>query len=172
LIHVSENFADAPFNFTIKQDCLTFAAIGLMVAIEQGGIVRRLAKFVPEKQLAISGALIEVVGFGLISYAVEIKSVTWLFGALAVIVTGYSCLQPSLYSLLSRWTDPSQQGQVLGVGQSVSAMARIFGSALGIPLLQVYLFLPYAVGSVLMLVVAVSVAVACRTGVDFRSEKK
>ena len=113
--------------------------------------------------------MIEVVGFGLIAYAVKIASVNWLFAALAVIVAGYSCLQPSLYSLLSRWTDPSQQGKVLGVGQSVSAMARIFGSALGIPMLKAFLYLPYLVGSILMLAVAVLVAFACQTGRDFES---
>ena len=171
LIKGSESFGQVPFHFTYRQVCLTFAVIGLLVAIVQGGIVRRLVKFVPEKNLAIAGALIEVVGFGLISYAVNIGSVNYLFASLAVIVAGYSCLQPSLYSLLSRWSDPSQQGQVLGVGQSVSALARIFGSALGIPLLKAYLFLPYLVGSVLMIAVALSVLLACRTGRDFRFPK-
>lgn len=170
LIKGSADFEKSLFDFTFKEVCLTFAAIGLMVAIVQGGIVRRLAKFVSEKNLAIAGAVIEIVGFGMIAYAVEIASVRWLFGSLAVIVTGYSCLQPSLYSLLSRWTDPSQQGKVLGVGQSVSALARIFGSALGIPMLKAMLILPYAVGAVLMLVVAISVSIACRTGEDFEAK--
>ena len=167
LIKGSESFAQAPFDFTFRQVCLTFAVIGLMVAVVQGGIVRQLAKTVSEQTLGVAGAVIEVAGFGLIAYAVKIASVNWLFVALAVIVAGYSCLQPSLYSLLSRWTDPSQQGKVLGVGQSVSALARIFGSALGIPLLKGFLYLPYLVGSVLMLAVAVLIAIACQTGRDF-----
>lgn len=167
LIKGSESFENAPFNFTFKQVCLTFAVIGLMVAIVQGGIVRRLSGKISEKNLAVGGALIEVVGFGLLSYAVNIASTYWLFGALAVIVTGYSCMQPSLYSLISRWSDPEKQGKALGVSQSVSALARIFGSALGIPMLKAYLFLPYIVGSVLMFVVAIMIAIACRTGQDF-----
>jgi MFS family permease len=167
LIKGTDDFEQAPFNFTFKQVCLTFAVIGLLVAIVQGGIVRRLAKVVSEQHLAVAGALIEVVGFGLIAYAVSIESVRWLFGSLAVIVAGYSCLQPSLYSLLSRWSDPTQQGKILGVGQSVSALARIFGSALGIPMLKAYLFLPYAVGSVMMIAVAIVVTMACRRGRDF-----
>lgn len=169
LIKGSASFAQAPFDFSFQEVCLTFAVIGLMVAVVQGGIVRRLAKTVSEKKLAVSGAVIEVVGFGLIAYAVKIASVNWLFAALAVIVAGYSCLQPSLYSLLSRWTDPSQQGKVLGVGQSVSAMARILGSALGIPMLKAFLYLPYLVSSILMLAVAILVALACKTGHDFES---
>ena len=167
LIKGSDNFEDAPFNFSFKQVCGTFALIGLMVAIVQGGIVRRLAKKVSEQKLAVAGAAIEVVGFGVITYAVYAASLFWLFTALAIIVAGYSLLQPSLYSLLSRWSDPTEQGKVLGVGQSVSALARIFGSALGIPMLKATLFLPYLVASVLMLAVAVMIMSASKSGKDF-----
>ena len=167
LIKGSKTFAEAPFNFTFKQVCLTFALIGLMVAIVQGGIVRRLSKKVSERNLAVSGAIIEVIGFGVLSFAVKAASVGWLFGALAIIVTGYSLMQPSLYALISRWSDPSKQGRALGVSQSVSAMARIFGSALGIPMLKAFILLPYIAASASMLIVAGLVAIACKTGVDF-----
>lgn len=167
LIKGSKSFEAAPFDFSFKQVCLTFALIGFMVALVQGGIARQLSKRVSERNLAIAGALIEVVGFGVLSYAVKLASVNWLFGALAVIVTGYSLMQPSLYSLISRWSDPTKQGKALGVSQSVSAMARIFGSALGIPMLKAFVFLPYIVASVMMLLVAVLISVACRTGTDF-----
>lgn len=167
LIKGSKSFENAPFNFSFKQVCLTFALIGFMVAVVQGGIVRQLSKKISEKNMAVGGAIIEVVGFGVLSYAVKLGSVGWLFAALAIIVTGYSCMQPSLYSLISRWSDPTKQGKALGVSQSVSALARIFGSALGIPMLKAFVFLPYIVASVLMLMVAGLIAVACRTGEDF-----
>lgn len=167
LIKGSKSFEDAPFDFTFKQVCLTFAVIGLMVAVVQGGIVRRLARKVSERNLAVGGAVIEVAGFGILSFAVSAASVAWLFTSLAVIVVGYSCLQPSLYSLISRWSDPSQQGRALGVSQSVSALARILGSAFGIPMLAASIFLPYVVASVLMLLVAILIAIACQSGKDF-----
>lgn len=167
LIKGSDNFENAPFDFTFKQVCGTFALIGLMVAIVQGGVVRRLAGRVSEQKLAITGAVIEVVGFALITYAAYAGSLTWLFIALAVIVAGYSCLQPSLYSLLSRWSNPEEQGKVLGVGQSVSALARIFGSGLGIPMLKATLFMPYLIASILMIAVAAMIASASRSGRDY-----
>jgi MFS transporter, DHA1 family, tetracycline resistance protein len=166
LIKGSESFEQAPFQFTYRQVCLTFAAIGFLVAVVQGGIVRRLAKRVPERVLAIAGACIEVVGFTMLAFAVQQASVNGLFGALIVIVAGYSCLQPSLYSLLSRWTDSSQQGQVLGIGQSVSALARIFGSGLGIPLLKAQILLPYLLSALLMFALALFVHLAARIGKD------
>ena len=167
LIKGSKNFENAPFNFSFKEVCGTFALIGLMVAIVQGGIVRRLAKKVSEQKLAVWGAVIEIAGFAVITYAVYAASTIWLFIALAIIVTGYSLLQPSLYSLLSRWSDPSEQGKVLGVVQSVSAMARIFGSGLGIPMLKATLFLPYVMASLLMAGVAGMIMLANKSGKDF-----
>ncbi len=170
LISKTDGFESAPYAFTFKQVCLVFALIGLMVAVVQGGIVRRLAKVVPESRLAVAGAIIEIAGFAVLTFAVSRASVGGLFTALAIIVAGYSCLQPSLYSLISRWSDPQQQGTALGVSQSVSAMARIFGSALGIPMLKFNLYLPYLVASVLMLLVAITVGVAASGGRDFETE--
>ena len=170
LIKGSSSFENAPFDFSFKQVCLTFALIGFMVAIVQGGIVRQLSKRISERNLAIGGALIEVGGFGVLTYGVQAASVGWLFGALAIIVVGYSCMQPSLYSLISRWSDPSKQGKALGVSQSVSALARIFGSALGIPMLKAFVLLPYLAASLMMLIVAFLIALACRTGEDFNAE--
>lgn len=167
LIKGSRDFENAPFQFSFRNVCLTFAFIGLLVAIVQGGIVRPLTKYIPEHILAVAGALIEIVGFGLISYATASASLPWLFGALTFIVAGYSCLQPSLYSLLSRWSDPERQGRVLGIGQSVNAMARILGSGLGIPMLKAMIFLPYIIASVLMVVVAGLVFFAAKYGRDF-----
>ncbi len=171
LIKGSSDFIDPPFSFSFRNVCWTFALIGLLVAIVQGGIVRPLARFVPEHRLAIAGALIEAVGLALMAYAATTGSLTWLFTSLVVIVFGYASMQPSLYSLLSRWSDPNRQGTVLGVGQSVNALARIFGSALGIPLLKSGLglpfTLPYIVSSVLMLAVAGLVLAASRYGRDF-----
>lgn len=169
LIKGSKTMEAAPFDFSFQKVCLTFALIGFLVAMIQGGVVRRLSKKVPEKHLAVGGAIIEFIGFGLIGYAAKIGSEAWLFGSLSVIVIGYSCMQPSLYSLISRWSDPAKQGKALGVSQSVGAMARILGSGLGIPMLKAFIYLPYFVGSISMLIVAALIAIACRTGQDFES---
>jgi MFS family permease len=170
LIKGSKNYQDPPFNFSFRKVCGTFALIGLLVAIVQGGIVRQLAKRVSEIKLSVAGAIFEVIGFGVLTYGVAIASEAWLFGALSIIVIGYSCLQPSIYSLISRWSDPTTQGQTLGVSQSISAMARILGSALGIPMLMSSIYLPYAVASAMMLFVAIAMFIAGRSGRDFVAE--
>ena len=45
-------------------------------------------------------------------------------------------MTPSLNSLLSRWSDPTKQGGILGIGQSISALARILGPMAGVPLFE------------------------------------
>ena len=171
LIKGSKDFENPPFEFSFTNVCLTFALIGFLAAIVQGGVVRPLAKFIPENRLAISGATIEIAGFAIMAFAASSGSILWLFGALAIIVCGDACLRPNLYSLLSRWSDPSRQGTVLGVGQSVNALARILGAAIGIPMLKASFLLPfglpYVVSSVLMIAVAGLVVVATKHGRDF-----
>ena len=160
----------SPFNFSWKQVCLTYAYIGFTLALVQGGVVRRLAGRVSEGALAVAGALIEVIGFSLVLVAINQKSSSMLMVALAVVVTGFSFMQPNLNSLLSRRSDPRRQGMILGVGQSTSSMARILGSGLGIPLLKLGLTIPYLVAAGLMAIGLVLITVASSGGTDYEAD--
>jgi MFS family permease len=77
--------------------------------------------------------------------------------ALFVAVLGFSFLTPSIQALISKRTDPSRQGEVLGVNQSASALARILGPVIGTVLLKVgpLPFWPYAVAAGLLLLLFV-----------------
>jgi MFS family permease len=167
LIKGSKQFERPLFDFSWKQVCLTYAFIGLTLTIVQGGIVRRLAGKVAEGALAASGSVMQVLGFVLTVAAVGQLSVSVLFAALVAIVTGFGFMQPNLQSLLSRRSDPARQGLVLGLGQSVSAMARIAGAGIGIPLLGLGTAVPYSVAAALMGLGLVLVWWAARSGQDF-----
>jgi MFS family permease len=67
-----------------------------------------------------------------------------------VSVIGFSATTPSLQSLLSLNTHEDEQGGTLGVGQSMSALARILGPMTGLSLLKFDAALPYWVGAALM----------------------
>ena len=159
--------ADSPFKFSWGQVCLTFAYIGFTLALVQGGLVRRLAGRINEAALAAAGAVAEVVGFGLIVAAIATESSGLLLGSLAVVVGGFAFMTPSLNSLLSRRTDPAKQGGILGVGQSVNAMARILGSLVGIPLLKIQNTLPFYLAAAMMAAAVLLVMLAARAGKDF-----
>ena len=75
--------------------------------------------------------------------------------ALAVAVIGFAFLTPSAQALISRRSDPRTQGEILGVNQSASALARILGPMLGVSLFFATPshILPYLAGAVLLVVV-------------------
>lgn len=157
------------FEFSFRRVCLTFAYIGFVLAVVQGGIVRRLAGRISEAKMAACGALLEVGGFVCLMVAIRQPSVGWLYGGLTTVVTGFAFITPSLNSLISRRSNPSRQGSILGLNQSVSALARIVGSAIGIPLLLFNVHLPLMVAAGLMAIGWLLIVVGAGRGQDFRS---
>jgi MFS family permease len=158
----------ATFQFSWGQVCLTYAYIGLTLALVQGGIVRRLAGRIPEGALAAAGAVLQVAGFAWIVWATHQVSPPMLLAALALVVAGFGCLSPSLNSLLSRRTSPDRQGGMLGIGQSVNSLARIVGALVGIPLLKSGLTRPFLLAAVLMAATVLLILTAARVGKDYK----
>lgn len=155
------------FRFEFRGVCLTFAYVGFVLTLIQGGVVRRMSTRMPEARMAVIGTVLEVVGFGLMIGSTYAASLGLLLTSLAVIVSGFSFMTPSINSLLSRWSDPKKQGEILGLGQSVSALARIFGPAIGIPLLRINVTYPLWTAVVLMALGGLLVLIAARTGKDY-----
>ncbi len=127
---------DGGYAFDFKQVCLTFAFIGFILTLVQGGVVRRLSGRISESVMAITGTLIEIAGFALLARATTHASLGLLLCGLAVVVSGFAFITPSLNSLLSRWSDPTKQGGILGIGQSIASLARILGPMVGVPLFE------------------------------------
>jgi hypothetical protein len=167
LLKGSRVAASSPFHFSFRQVCLTYAYIGFILAVVQGGFVRRMAGRISEAHMSAGGAVVEFVGYGCMVLAVAWMSITLIFISAALVVAGFSMMQPNLNSLLSRRSDPTQQGAVMGVGQSVSSLARILGAFLGIPLLRLQFDLPYYVAVALMMLGLALLVAAARRGKDY-----
>ncbi|HWC90854.1 MAG TPA: MFS transporter [Pirellulales bacterium] len=123
------------FDFGIREICQTFAFIGIVLMLVQGGIVRRFAGKVRETVLAAFGALLEIFGFSMLCLAGAEYTRGVLMLSLAIIVSGFAFITPSLNALISRRSDPARQGSILGVAQSISSLARILGPMFAVPLL-------------------------------------
>jgi MFS family permease len=158
---------DSPFHFELREITYTFAYIGLTLTLAQGVLVRRLSGRVHEGMMASIGAILDVVGFLLMERAISQGAVGLLFVALTIAVCGFAMMMPSLNSLISRRSDPARQGGILGVSQSVSALARILGPMLGIPLLVKQPSLPYWTAAGLMVLGLILVVFAARGGRDY-----
>ena len=135
-----------------RDNYLVFAYIGFVLSLSQGMLVRRLIPRLGEVITGLIGTLLMTAGLLLIGLAATRESTGMLYGVLPIVVVGFSALNPSLQSLLSRRTSASQQGGVLGLGQSMSALARILAPVLGLTLNDVNITLPYWTGAGIMTV--------------------
>jgi MFS transporter, DHA1 family, tetracycline resistance protein len=109
-----------------------FAYLGFVSAIMQGGLTRRLTKRHGEKRLLLCGLVLLAIGLVIVPYC---RLLVVLGGAFFVLAIGLGLTQPALNSLISRRAGGGEQGQVLGVTQSVGSLARVIG-----PPLAGYLF--------------------------------
>lgn len=126
-----------------RYNYFVFAYIGFVLSLSQGFLVRRLVPRLGEFVMSIAGTLLMTAGLLLIGLAGVQDSVAMLYAVVPICVIGVSAVNPSLQSLLSRQTSESQQGEVLGVGQSVSALARIAGPVIGLTLSDISIIWPY-----------------------------
>jgi MFS transporter, DHA1 family, tetracycline resistance protein len=123
-----------PFRFEFHQVLLFYAFIGLMLTIAQGFLVRRLAPIIGEVRMTLMGGVVTMLGFALLIWAAQAGRLSLLMVASAIEVTGFAFMTPSLQSLISRRSDPSKQGGILGVSQSTSSLARVVGPLIAVPL--------------------------------------
>ncbi|HXD90679.1 MAG TPA: MFS transporter [Candidatus Binataceae bacterium] len=101
-----------------------FAYAGLIQAITQGYLLGKLAKRISEPRLIRAGLLLFAIGMApMASFA----SPAMLFVLLALLALGYGLANPSIASLISKLAGRHLQGELLGVNQSVLALARIVG---------------------------------------------
>ena len=133
-----------------RKNYLVFAYIGFVLAMSQGLIVRRLLPKVGEPGMSRAGTSLMTLGLILTGVSAMAHSKTMLYAVIPIAVVGFSAVTPSLQALLSRHSAATQQGGILGLGQSFSALARILGPAMGIPLNGVDVALPYWVGAAIM----------------------
>ena len=142
-----------------RKNFYIFSYIGLILAIAQGALVRRLIPKLGEFKMAIAGVVLMTIGMLLIGATALQGSVWLLIAVLPVSVIGFSSTTPSLQSMLSLNSGSDEQGEILGVGQGMSALARIAGPVVGLSLQDRNLALPYWSASLLM---AISVVMVLR----------
>ena len=147
------------FALTDRQNYLIFAYIGFVLMFTQGFIYRRLVKKLPDVKLMRIGITAMFLGLGGIAVMIAsgMASIPLFMVITAVCVFGFSFLNPSLNGLISKRSDPHRQGEVLGINQSFSALARILGPTVGMVLFSVEAshVLPYAVAAAMLAIVLV-----------------
>ena len=154
-----------------SQILFAFAYIGLVQTIVQGGLVRWLTGFTSDAALSLTGAALAIVGYvglALAARPVEGGALALMLAA-SLVVSGLGFIYPSAQGMLSRRSDPSKQGGVLGIRQSMSSLARITGILVAMPLSEVVgQPVPFWLSAALMVAVIALVWTAARGGSDWQ----
>lgn len=137
-------FGALRFDLDAREVGYLFAFLGLVSAIVQGGLVRRLVPRFGETRLIRICGVPFAAGLLVLAWA---PTLGWTVAGLTLLAVGYGGTLPSVLGLVSRVSPPSLQGGVLGVGQSIGSLGRIVGPAAAGAALDVSLALPYALGA-------------------------
>ncbi len=111
-----------------RQNAYLFLFIGVVLALVQGGYVRRRAPIIGPKRMAMHGFVMLTPGVALLSIA---SSAPVIYAALGLMAVGSAQVIPCLTSLASAYTPGHVQGRVLGVFRSLGALARGVGPLFG-----------------------------------------
>lgn len=111
-------------NYTSLQNGTMFIFIGTLMALIQGGYVRKYAHSVGEKKMALFGLFLLIPGLILLS---RLHTEKILYLSLSFIAMGSALIIPCLTALVSFCATKETQGQVLGTFRSLGALARVIG---------------------------------------------
>jgi DHA1 family tetracycline resistance protein-like MFS transporter len=115
------------FGFDAHDTGWIFAYVGVIGAVVQGGLIRRLVKAFGEPALVVAGALLFAASLFVIPLTGPQTGLVALLVVGAAFAVGNGLATPSLTSLASKSAGAGEQGGVLGVTQSVASLARTVG---------------------------------------------
>jgi MFS family permease len=112
-----------------------FVYIGLIIALVQGGIVRRVVPKYGERKVAFIGLAITGPGYLFTGAA---SSTLMLYIGLGCMAVGSALVMPTLSALISRYTSEENQGLALGTFRSMGSLSRSVGPIVGAGLYFLY----------------------------------
>ncbi len=132
-------------NYTKTIAYYLFAYCGLIGAIVQGGLIGRLVKMFGEKKMIFGGLILVGVSLALLPFCDDSLGMGWLMGGLALFAISSGVYRAPTFGLISLNAGEGEQGEVMGVTQSVGSLARIIGPVFALGLFDVWPALPYLV---------------------------
>jgi len=116
------------YGFSNRQIGYQYAILGIVSAIIQGGFIKKISQKISEKNIIITGTFLIIFGLGLMPYGHNFLGLAIVVSVLSV---GSGILNPTILSMISKYSPQDEQGTVLGINQSLSALARVLGPLWG-----------------------------------------
>lgn len=121
-------WADRRWNLSPTGVAYTFAYLGVVAVVVQGGLVGRMVRRFGERRTATVGTAVLAAGLAGVPLA---PNAALLAVALAAFSFGHGMVTPAVSALVSRSAGPREQGRLLGAVQSLSALGRVVGPVWG-----------------------------------------
>ncbi|HOI29951.1 MAG TPA: MFS transporter [Melioribacteraceae bacterium] len=116
------------YHFSDQQTGMLFGISGIIGALIQGGLLRFLSNKISDRSLVLSGSFAMIIGLGFLPFGSNFTGVAIIISILSI---GTGILQPTILSMISKYTAENEQGALLGINQSFSAFARVLGPLWG-----------------------------------------
>lgn len=115
--------AQQRFGYTARENGFLLGFLGFCAIVTQGYIVRKLLKVQSEVSVLAAGLGISAVAYLTVGYA----AAPWvLYVGVALLALGSGLVNPATTGLISLYAGQEEQGRVLGIFRSLSALARAF----------------------------------------------
>ena len=116
------------FGYSKQQMGYVYVFLSTVLVLAQGLLVRKVLARMRETSMIRLGFVLMAAGLAGLAFG---SGLVCLLGSVAVAVTGFGCVTPSISALVSKQADAANQGAMLGLAASASALGRIFGPLIG-----------------------------------------
>jgi len=104
---------------------LSLAAVGVLIALVQGGLIRIIVPRLGERRTLTVGLVVAAISFLLYAFATR----GWMVYAIMVFhIVGWGCSGPAIQALASRAVPANEQGLVQGVLMAIGTATGIVGA--------------------------------------------
>lgn len=121
-------FTEHSLSLTAQTNGLIFAYLGLVGIIVQVFLLKRILKLLPEHRIVTISIAALAISLALIAIS---SNLIMLLIAITILAVANGVSGPVIAGHISKLTPDSEQGNIAGMNQSVSSVARLFGPLLG-----------------------------------------
>ncbi len=143
---------EAVINTTKTKAYWLMAFCGFIGALVQGGCIGPLVKWLGEKKLIVSGLVWVGVSLAVLPYCSGELGLWSIMVGLSLFAISSSVYRAPTFGLISLNASADEQGEVMGVTQSIGSLARIIGPLFALGLMDLRLELPYLICAVIAVV--------------------
>jgi MFS family permease len=140
------------FHYGDWQVALYYVYIGLIILIVQGGFIGRLTKRFGEWPLAVVGPFLVAIGMLILAVVGFEPFLLLLLVGGGINAIGRSLQTPPLFALISRNSDPKEQGLVFGLNQGLGSIARVIGPVMAYSIYYWRISAPFVLAAAILLI--------------------